>query len=275
MLKSVTARHPADLESLLEAVRPFRDRVASHSVYESLKTPERVRLFMENHVFAVWDFMSLVKSLQAALTCTAVPWVPQGDAVSRRLINEITLDEESDEDGRGGYASHFELYLQAMEQCGADTLPIRDFLKKIQESTSVLEALRLCPVPQAARSFVQTTWGIMKSGYPHRIAAAFAIGREEIVPEMFQIVIRNIHERFPGQMERLAYYLKRHINIDKERHWPMAMRMLEVLCGRDKNRWLEAAEAARTALKARIQLWDGVQRRIDLLRLREPIPVLC
>lgn len=255
------------IESLLSFTGPLRERVASHDVYESLKTVEQVRLFMGHHVFAVWDFMSLVKSLQGILTCTQVPWLPQGDLVSRRLINEIVLDEESDDDGAGGYASHFELYLEAMEQCGADASRIRDFVDRLRRGEHVLAALDDSDAPAAARKFVAHTWRIISSQSPHQIAAAFAIGREEIVPEMFQVVVRNIQERFPGRFSRFGYYLERHINIDKERHAPMAARMLEALCGNDEAKWVEAVHAAQTSLKARVDLWDEVKGVILSSRL--------
>ncbi len=266
-------KHPTHVESLLEATRPLRDRVASHEVYRSLDTLEHVRLFMEHHVFAVWDFMALVKSLQQILTCTSVPWVPHGDPVSRRLINEITLDEESDDSGQGGYLSHFELYLEAMEQCGANPSCINDFVARIRTGEDVSAALHHCNAPQPSQTFVTTTWQILSSRVPHQIAAAFAIGREEIVPEMFQVVIHTIQERFPKHMTRFGYYLERHINVDRERHAPMAMRMLAKLCGDEIDRWQEATEAARMALQARLRLWDEVKEHIAHSRVQEPAAV--
>jgi len=213
---------------------------------------------MENHAFAVWDFMSLVKSLQSSLTSVSVPWLPSGDPVSRRLINAIVLDEESDEDGRGGYLSHFELYLQAMTQCGADASRIAAFVELVGRGETVPYALRRAGAPPAARAFVESTWSILETKSPHRIAAAFTIGREEIVPEMFQVMIGDIRKRFPERMSVFGYYLERHINIDKDRHAPMAERMLAGLCGDDPRRWREAVETAQAALRARITLWDGV-----------------
>lgn len=253
-------------ESLLGPTRALRDQAASHRVYDSFETLDHVRLFMEHHVFAVWDFMSLVKALQARLTTVTVPWLPAGDPLSRRLINEIVLDEESDEDGQGGYSSHFELYLHAMSDCGADTSRITAFTEMLACGKTVPDALRLADAPAAARAFVETTWTIVESRSPHRIAAAFTLGREEIVPAMFQGVIGNIQKRFPNRMDRFAYYLERHIHIDKDRHAPMAARMLARLCADDPVRCDEATQAARTALRARIALWDDVQLKIEKSR---------
>ena len=101
-------------ERLLASLRPLREQVVDHDVYQQMKTVAHVRVLMEHHVFAVWDFMSLLKALQRRLTCVEVPWIPQGDAVGRRLVNELVLEEESGEQRAGRYLSHFELYRAAM-----------------------------------------------------------------------------------------------------------------------------------------------------------------
>ena len=91
-----------------------RERLIRHPIYGLVNTPERMRLFMQTHIWAVWDFQSLLKSVQQQLSCVTVPWVPTPDPEARRLINEIVLDEESDELPNGSFASHFELYLRSM-----------------------------------------------------------------------------------------------------------------------------------------------------------------
>src|SRR2546425_11084063 len=95
---------------------------------EEIDRLDSLRLFMEHHAFAVWDFMSLLKALQRRLCCVEVPWLPAVDPLGSRLVNEIVLAEESDDDGRGGFASHFDLYHRAMTRCGANSAPIDGFL---------------------------------------------------------------------------------------------------------------------------------------------------
>src|SRR5215207_10652882 len=118
--------HPG-IERLKEAISLERNRVITHPLYANLDTHEAIVTFMEHLVFAVWDFMSLLKSLQRNLTCVSVPWVPTGPTGSRRLINDIVLVEESDLLG-GGFISHFELYVNGMEQAGANTELINSFI---------------------------------------------------------------------------------------------------------------------------------------------------
>ncbi len=251
------------IERLRQALRPPREQLIQHGVYHSIKTPDDLRIFMEHHVFAVWDFMSLLKALQICLTGVTVPWTPQGDRNARRLINEIVLEEESDEDGEGGYISHFELYRAAMAQCGADTSRIDAFVERLRRKEPVLEALESACVPEAARAFVRTTWRIIESGSPHAIAAAFALGREDLIPDMFRALVLDLERCFPGQWDLLRRYLERHIHLDEEHHLPLALEMLAVLCGDDQEKWREAEQTTEEALNARLTLWDQVVKQIN------------
>ncbi|MDQ3261733.1 MAG: DUF4202 family protein [Pseudomonadota bacterium] len=257
-----TAIYGQPLASLLEQTRPLRDSVATHRLYSLITDVQRLRTFMEHHVFAVWDFMSLVKALQKSLTCVSVPWLPRGDPLSRRLINEIVLDEESDERKDGGYLSHFEIYLQAMDQCGADTTCVNDFVERIRSGEGVRDALHRAEIPEPAREFVERTWDIIESQSPHRIAAAFTLGREEVIPEMFQNFLKTIEKRVPVELGHFAYYLGRHIHADADRHAPMALKMLVALCGEDPDKWREAAETTQVALQARQEFLDAITQRL-------------
>ena len=66
---------------------PFREEITNHNLYKRLKNVNDIAVLMEHHVYAVWDFMSLLKALQSNLTCTSSPWKPVGDSAVRRLIN--------------------------------------------------------------------------------------------------------------------------------------------------------------------------------------------
>ena len=247
-------RHPG-IDRLEQQISEARRGVVEHPMYAALDNSLAIRTFQEHHVFAVWDFMSLLKNLQRQLTSVEVPWVPTGPTASRRLINEIVLVEESDELGEG-YISHFELYLDGMSKAGADRAPIDSFLALLRGGTPVREALKLAEVPQPAAEFVATTWGIIEDSPVHCQAAAFAFGREDLIPEMFKQVIQ-IND-VDGRLEIFKDYLARHIEVDGEQHTPMAMQMLIDLCGDDKAKWAQCATTVRTALTARRQLWTAL-----------------
>ncbi|MEH0637984.1 DUF3050 domain-containing protein [Streptomyces bottropensis] len=236
------------------AIEPVRKEVTAHPVYRRIDTRADMAVFMEHHVFAVWDFMSLLKSLQRDLTCVDVPWVPRGSAVGRRLVNDIVLVEESDE-LNGGFTSHFELYRAGMGEAGADTSRLDAFLGLVGEGHDVPAALRVARVPGPAAEFVRTTFEIIREGPLHCRAAAFAFSREDLIPDMFdQVIKKEGTERFP----LFCDYLARHIEVDGEEHTPMAMAMVAELCGGEDRRWEEAVETATTALEARVRFWDGI-----------------
>lgn len=258
-----TIYHP-QLDEVRNSLCPIRDRLLAHKVYARLSTIEHVRTFMEHHVFAVWDFMSLLKALQLRLTCVTLPWRPQGDPLSRRLINEIVLEEESDEVGSGKYLSHFEMYRLAMEQCEADTSPVNGFLSALGRGAEVPGALAEVGAPQAAADFVRATWEVVRSGSVYSIAAAFTLGREDLIPAMFRTLIRDLKNQHPKRLTTFQDYLERHIDLDEERHGPMARHMLVKLCGDDAGRWKECEAVATAAMEARLSLWDGVCRATDL-----------
>jgi hypothetical protein len=247
-------RHPG-IDRLEEQIGEARRGVIGHPVYAALDSSEAIRTFQEHHVFAVWDFMSLLKSLQRNLTCVAVPWVPTGPTGSRRLINDIVLVEESDERG-GGFISHFELYLQGMTEAGADTSVIDAFIGRLRAGQPVLAAIGEANVPEPAAEFVRLTWGFIEGAPVHAQAAAFAFGREDLIPDMFQQVV-GVNERL-GSLGTFVDYLARHIQVDSEEHTPMAMQMLADLCGEDDAKWATCADTVNLALAARARLWDGI-----------------
>jgi len=250
--------HPG-IDRIHNAIDPARRMVTEHPIYRRIDGRQAMTAFMEHHVFAVWDFMSLLKSLQRSLTCVDVPWVPRGPATSRRLINDIVLVEESDELG-GGFTSHFELYRTGMAEAGADTTAIDAFLALLSSGADISMAVRAARVPVPAAEFVSTTFEIIASGPVHCQAAAFAFGREDLIPEMFDQVIRQDGENaYPTFRD----YLARHIEVDGEEHTPMAMQMVADLCGEDAVRWAQCADAATRTLRARARLWDGILAAIE------------
>ena len=247
-------RHPG-IDRLEEQIGEARNAVVGHPLYAALDSRPAILTFQEHHVFAVWDFMSLLKSLQRNLTCVELPWVPTGPTGSRRLINDIVLVEESDELG-GGFISHFELYLDGMAEAGADTSVIGAFIDRLRAKQPVLQAISDVNVPAPAAEFVRLTWNFIQNAPVHAQAAAFAFGREDLIPDMFQRVV-GVNERL-GSLDTFVDYLARHIEVDGEEHTPMAMQMLADLCGDDDAKWAECAETINLALAARARLWEGI-----------------
>jgi hypothetical protein len=244
-------------DRLLDALTPLRDALVEHPLYPSVRTIDDLAVFTEHHVFAVWDFMLLLKSLQRRLTCVELPWRPTGDPETRRLINEIVVGEESDEDPEGGYTSHFELYRDAMRRCGGKTTAVDALVDALGRGASIDAALAEAGAPHAAAAHARLTWRIAKSAPDHVVAAVFTYGREDLIPGMFTSVVRALGDAMPERAGRLRYYLDRHVEVDGGHHGVLARRMVERLCGDDATRWREAEHASADALVARRALWDG------------------
>jgi hypothetical protein len=251
-------RHPG-IDRLEVQIAPAREKVVKHPLYAALDNAAAIRTFQEHHVFAVWDFMSLLKSLQRSLTCVQPPWVPTGPTSSRRLINDIVLVEESDE-LRGGFTSHFELYVEGMVESGADTGPITEFIRLLRQGRPVARALAEAGAPRPSAEFVALTWRLIETAPVHARAAAFGFGREDLIPDMFQQVI-GVNERVGG-LDAFVDYLARHIEVDGEQHTPMAMQMLADLCEDDEAKWAECARTVNLALAARARLWGAIANAI-------------
>ena len=224
MVETPTEPALGDITVIEQRIAPLRARLAVHPLYRSIRTEAHLRIFMQTHVFAVWDFMSLLKALQARLTCVTVPWLPTPYTASRRFINEIVLGEESDE-YQGRPLSHFELYLEAMRQAGASTAGIESMTAALAHST-VAEALAITTIPAGASAFVSTTFGLIAEGKLHALAAAFTFGREDLIPDMFRALVHDLSARNNNNLATFIWYLERHIEVDGEDHGPLSLRMV-------------------------------------------------
>jgi hypothetical protein len=233
-----------------------------HPLYAAVQSLDDLRVFMAHHIYSVWDFMSLLKGLQGHIAPTTIPWTPRGSAEVRFFINQIVLGEECDDGlpdaaGNATHASHFELYCDAMREVGADPAPAIRFAE-VAAAKGFDAALALNIAPPAAVAFMRTTFGFIATGQPHVVGAAFAVGREHIIPAMFRALLAKM-----GIDAKAApafhYYLERHIHLDEDFHGPLSLRMVNELVGGDANKLAEAQAAARVAVQARIAFWDGVK----------------
>ena len=241
-----------------KSLAPLKAKLLEHPLYTKLNSVEAIRVFMTYHAFAVWDFMSLVKALQQKLTCTELPWVPVGSPSSRRLINEIVWGEESDVDTAGNPTSHYELYLKAMDEIGADTAPIVNLVTAIQNGMPWQEAVSQAQIPEEIKTFVRFSLTTATTAPAHIVGGVFTYGREDLIPDLFIAIVRGLANQQKGSVDTLLYYLERHIELDGDEHGPMALQMMQELCGDSIKNWDEANSFAQKALEHRIRLWDFI-----------------
>lgn len=250
-------------QTIQQSIAPYKSMLLDHALYAKIKTIDDLNIFLENHVFAVWDFMSLLKALQQKLTCTTTPWFATADAETRYLINEIVLAEETDLALDGSRQSHFEMYLAAMKDSGADTLAVETFIAEVFSLQNIFVAIKKSHLLPEVKEFLDFTFRLIEEGKPHQIAAAFTFGREDLIPDMFTQILRNFQQNFPEtDLSKLVYYFERHIELDADEHGPMAMQMIEKLCGQDEKKWREAQTVSIQALEKRIGLWNAIEAQL-------------
>jgi hypothetical protein len=254
----------------------LRSQLLDHPVYAEVAAVEDLRRFMEDHVFAVWDFMSLLKRLQQDLTCTKVPWFPAGNARAARLINDIVIGEETDVDPDGSYVSHLDLYLRAMEDVGASTHQFDTFRSLARAGSSVEAAMVRTEVPRHVQGFVAHTMMLAQSGSTEEVLAAFFYGREDIIPEMFSRLQKTLPDARKNKdpLRHFVYYIERHIELDGDSHGPMGRELLDGLVAASPQKDERALHAACNSIKARIELWDGILSKLRDMRTKKATPRL-
>jgi hypothetical protein len=246
------------INNLKEKIQSARTQLLAHKVYTQINDLSGLQKFSQFHVFAVWDFMSLLKSLQIGLTSVSIPWMPVGDANTRFLINEIVLGEESDVDENDERISHFELYIKAMRQMGASTSLIDALLDDIKSGKAIIPAINDSTLPSGVKQFLAFTFDIAQNAPLHVKAAVFTFGREDLIPDMFTKILNDIYAAYPEKVSIFKYYIERHIEVDGGHHSHLALAMVSELCGNDESKWEAAASASLQSLQVRHLLWDAI-----------------
>jgi hypothetical protein len=242
-----------------EFIQSLQNRLDNHPIYGALETLDDLRVFMRHHVHSVWDFMSLIKFLQHHVAPARWPWAPGADAEVQRFINELVLEEETDQNAPGQpaqFASHFMLYIAAMREIGVEADAMLRFVEIAgRDGIDAALASGLAPAPSA--QFNRTTFDFLDSGKAHEVAAALALGREHMIPAMFRAFLARmaITEQ---QAPIFHFYLNRHIHLDEDFHAPLSLRLMEALCAGDPTKLEQAKAAGVRAVEARIAFWDGV-----------------
>ena len=245
-----------------EQISELREELKNHELYHHLSEVKDIKIFMEKHVYAVWDFMSLLKALQHQLTCISIPWKPSNNAKTARFINEIVLGEETDVNEKGVPKSHFEMYIDAMNEVGASSEKIFKLVNSTNSMHDIMENLHSSNLKKAEKEFLEFTFKIIETKETHKIAAAFTFGREDLIPDMFIAIIDKSNNNRENKFPKPTYYLNRHIELDGDEHGPLSLEMVSELCGNNESKWNDVLEVSIEALKKRVSLWDEITKEI-------------
>ena len=253
-----------NIDSIQNKIKDHRNKLLEHKLYSNIETINDLQVFTENHIYAVWDFMSLLKALQIRLTCTKTPWLPNNNSQTAYLINEIVLAEETDINQVGERKSHYELYLDAMIDIGAKTEKPVEIINEIANSENIFNAIENINIHPNIKNFLNFTFSVIDEGKPHKIAAIFTFGRENLIPNMFNEILREFEKNVSeGDISKLIYYFERHIELDEDEHGPMALEMVSMLAENDPVKWKEIEDISIEALEKRILLWDAINEQIE------------
>jgi Protein of unknown function (DUF3050) len=249
----------------------LRATLLEHPIYTEVTSVADLRRFMEDHVFAVWDFMSLLKRLQQDITCTLVPWFPADNARAARLINDIVIGEETDIDPNGSYVSHLDLYLRAMGDIGASTLQFDNFRSLAQAGIPVEAALTRIGAPRHVQVFVAHTMALANTGTTEEVLAAFFYGREDIIPEMFRRLLQTLYgtRQDYDRLRNFIYYIERHVELDGDSHGPKGRELLQDRVANAPDQGERVRRAACNSIQARIGFWDGTSNKLRASRRME------
>lgn len=242
-------------------LQQIKYKLKKHEIYNHIKTIDDIKKFMRYHVFSVWDFMSLLKSLQNDLTCISIPWIPNENSKVTRLINEIVLIEESDI-YNDIPQSHYQMYIDAMKDIKANCFDIQILISVIKNNGSIFTYLNKSNIDIRIKNYLRNTFDIINTNKTHLKLAAFTYGREDIIPTMFLEIVKQLKVKEDKRLDKFIYYLERHIEVDDEDHSPMCKEILIEICGNNTSMWKEVEVCAKKCIENRIYLWDAILEKI-------------
>ncbi len=240
----------------------LKHKITTHPLFAHKLEPKQVCKFMESHIFAVWGFMSILKSLQKKIAPNYLPWIPNENTKNGLInfVNEIVLCEESDYIEGIGFVSHFEIYLMAMEQMGAKSDHLHKLITRIIDNGYDEKYLDDADTSDEVKNFLKYDLEVSFNGTLPEIIGVFTLGREKVIPNMFSYILTAIEDR--SSTNHLITYLQRHIDIDGDRHGPLSMKLLDVYC--DNAQLSLAYTSAIKSLELRLSVWDRVYAEIKV-----------
>ncbi len=234
----------------------------NHKLYERVADEASLRLFIEHHVICVWSYNFLLRDIHQELVTMIHPLNSQSQKEAIRLVSEMILEEEVEEQNDGTLVSHLEIYLEAMQDLGANISPIVSFFDLQDSGQTWQTALKHAHFPTAVSRYARKMSRIAEGPLHERAAALFYEG-EPFIPDAFLMRLGLLGNAV--KIGRLLDYFERHIEGLKRPGFSASGRLVEILCGDDEQMALEAEKAAEEAMKNRVDLWNQISDKLETL----------
>lgn len=219
-------------------LQPLRDQLYAHPVYLSVTDKKDFRAFMESHVFAVLDFMFLATRFKEHLL-KLNPEMLQGE-------NEVF------------FTNRFTEYKRAMADAGARLGGIEHLGKLITSGMPMERAMLECRLPSHITQFLSHTCSVLREDDPVILAATFAFGREDLLPNLLERMAGKILVSGDDSMKSFAQFVGLYGEEGGRPRTTFAKKVLAEWCGSNLHAWSKSLCAADDALRARIALWNGI-----------------
>jgi hypothetical protein len=251
-----------EFDRILQKVLPAQDKILNHQVYKEIENLDDLNLFLEYHVFFVWDQMSSLKAMQKDLTCMNVPWVPKRSPQTRKYINELVLNAEGNDLISETVLSEYESYLELMRESDADSSSIERLEKSINRGENFKDLLDHLDMPKVVKSYLDFTYKTIESKDAHKIAANFVFGKQSLIPHRLVKLLNELNKKFPVDLSLQIKYFESKVMKETGKIEDVAKKIFEELCGHDEEKWDDVAEVAERTLERRLQLWDDIKNAI-------------
>lgn len=254
---------------ILNEIEDLKSELAAHCLYTKLQHMEDIHIFMEHHVFAVWDFMSLAKALQLHLDATQVIEKQTDNSKILGFVNGILTGGETDPNKKEIVLSHLEMYLELMDEIGANTTNIKKLIASSAAGLDIHEAMQIAQLTDEQQRILNFTQTIIATNEIHKIAVAATLVPEGMISNRFLKILKETEERDNLLVPKFKNYLNRYKAIDGNDYGLLSLEMVTHFCDSDGKKWVDILDIAMKTLSHRIYLWDAIVDEIDQMRVQK------
>ncbi|KOY51772.1 DUF3050 domain-containing protein [Polaribacter dokdonensis] len=250
-----------NIDFIIENLDSSSYQTCNLELYSSIENKKDVKSFMENHIFAIWDYMSLMRALENNLRDNSVPWFPSNNGKNLKILYKILDEEEYTIDASGSVKSYFEMYLEAMEEIGANTSDILNILSHSKTINLIDEALNLTGMNIESFYYTRFIYTIIKSQKPHLMAIVFALSKELVSKVL--ILEDFCRKDFSNKYDKTLFLINKLKAVNSKNYNSNAFKLASDFIGEDPQKLMEAKRAALNCVRYRDLHIEGIARSIQ------------